>query len=169
MPGKTAFGYAFQAPALIVLVGLLSGCEGADLKACEEYTKATLSTPATYHRSSVEVFEQNGLSLEKWFALTGKTPATSSAMKIVQEAQAESGLGLRQIFIHFDADNSFGTPVRGLTACGFKLVGGKLDDEKQLENFAGLYAANENLRQAGGLPPELENKFKYPCCLNPYD
>ena len=169
MPGNLEFGCTNRAAALIALVGLLSGCDGADLRACEDYTKATLNTPATYHRASVEVFEQNKLSLEQWFSLTGKTPATTLAPKLVQEGQAEAGLGLRQVFIHYDADNAYGTPVRGLTACGFKLVGGKLVDEKQLTSYADTYATNENLKRAGALPPELENKLKYPCCLNPYD
>lgn len=110
-----------------VLLPALAGCSAFDsplIKACEDGVKLRLRSPATYNRVEVvEVARPQPMSADEYVAFQAKYyPASSNA--------AVDGLApspaVHEAFIKYDADNAFGTPIRGVANCKFATEDGKM-------------------------------------------
>lgn len=125
---------------------LLAGCGQEDVEACEEFLKGGLRSPATHRQVSVRTYN----------APITKQQATAIGARVYDDRP----LTLRKVFIDYDADNAFGTPVRGIEMCAFLLSDGKLPDAGSLRSKVSLAGTQRDYRRLTG-----QQEPDYPCCL----
>lgn len=125
----------------------LSGCEGREIAACEDYLKDGLRSPSTYNRVNVSARDE---------------PVT--AARIVElggrEPRGGQSLALRSVTIEYDAQNAFGTPIRGALQCGFVVRDGEVAGQQLMDSAVLLAKVNHQTRRLQGDPEP-----NYPCCL----
>lgn len=111
----------------IIAIGLtLAGCDaltsGEEMaaRACETFITDGLRSPSTYKRIEVA------------------------------NPPHEAGKSFRYVSVTYDADNAFGTPVRGGQVCAFKVdpETGEYPDGMLMKSSAGLARAEQGLREA---------------------
>lgn len=120
-----------KSTVLILLAAtVLTGCSNpfgsAETRACEEFIKGTIASPATYKRAAVHAFDN---------------ATTRAAIKSEYGPEGfdylpDHGLEVREVFIEFDMANEFGTPTRQAGSCKFLMA-----DKKLLSTGAALDAA----------------------------
>jgi hypothetical protein len=115
---------------LLIAATALAGCSApfisAETKACETFIKGITPSPSTYKRAKVSTFE-SGITRA---ALQSEYGAEYFARL------PDKGLAIREVFIEFDMQNAFGTPMRQVESCKFILV-----DKKPLTTGSALDAA----------------------------
>ena len=154
------------------LVGLaLASCGSArEVAACEEFIKGELRSPSTYRRISVKSYD--GPISERAKAQLSEAEARRAVdnpewAKFRKERDANAPAGekaaetMRDVYVEFDSDNAYGTPVRGLQRCGFVLSNGSLLGETALRAKVSLAGANRDYRNL----TEDRTEPEYPCCL----
>jgi hypothetical protein len=125
---------------------VLASCGQADVAACEEFLKGGLRSPATYRKVSVRTYD----------APITKQQATAIGARVYDNRP----LTLRKVFIDYDADNAYGTPVRGIEMCAFVLLEGKLPDAGSLRTKVSLAGTQRDYRRL-----TRQQEPDYPCCL----
>ncbi|MEA3033983.1 MAG: hypothetical protein QOH86_1999 [Sphingomonadales bacterium] len=149
---------------------VLAGCGGGEpeIAACEQFTKSGLRSPATYRRAEVKTVDEK-VTPEELLSRRGDRP-DDPARQLFLDAYKGDNLGVRNVIISYDADNAYGTPIRGQQICMFQLRNGQLtDDEKALQSRVKSAEADRDFRalaRSGGLPNQgpLDVPDK-PCCL----
>ncbi len=125
---------------LALLVLPFTGCDRLGLgnpeevKACRVFAQAGLSAPSTYTEASVRSFD-NPIAEEevrrRYFP-----DADDELQRMRMDRLRGRRLGIRSIFLSFDAANAYGTPLRQLAGCDFLLVDGELASPGMLESDA---------------------------------
>jgi hypothetical protein len=134
----------------IPLIVLISACNALgqpeEVRACEAFIKERLRSPVTYHRAELTVGGDEPVTQAKFDEqYIGSKPGELS--KLLRARVKGKQLALRNVFIHYDADNAYGTPIRGLEMCEFLVVDGRLDSSGDLESRAKSTASNMRLRE----------------------
>ena len=147
---------------------VVAGCGQPEIKACEQYAKSGLRSPATYRRAGVRTIDER-VTAEEFLTRRGDNPK-DHARGLFLEGLRRSNTGIRNIVISYDADNAFGTPIRGEQICMFQLRDGKLvDDEKEIQTRIKIAEADRDFRalaRSGGLPNlGPQDVPEKPCCL----
>ena len=134
-----------------------------DVKACEAFIKEGLRSPSSYSRVSV-IKGVEPISIEE----LQKLRPPSSFDKLLKGDRS-----LHLVSIEYDADNAYGTSIRGVEVCAFEMRNGELPDSTMIDLKARQSASKRTLRQlseAGmieGAPPGSTNSpARFPCCLN---
>lgn len=140
-----------RAAALIVgLFGLsISGCDALTsneehaFRVCEGYVKEGLRSPSTYSR-----------------------------VKAISNIPRQ-GSGVRTVHLEYDADNAFGTPVRGYEMCAFKVNDdGDFPGKSTLELGASVAAVERSQKELLALQGKRKTNDMdqvYACCVGPED
>lgn len=134
---------------MAVLAISLAGCEKTEVRVCENYIKKGLQSPATYKRAEVKSYDEDQGSLDAFRASVGLSPVANADQLGKLEAQLNAGrkISKRQLYITYDADNAFGTPIRGIGACVFKLTDGELEPEERLQSHADTAVLDSQMRE----------------------
>jgi hypothetical protein len=145
---------ALLAPVLLVVV---TGCDRIngpeEVRACEAYIKEQLRSPSTYVRAETMVGGDEPLSQAEFNRqYIGKDP--DDLAKLLATVAKERRLAVRRVFIHYDADNAYGTPIRGMNMCEFLVLDGALEGQGGLESRAKSAASRVRLRE---LTEQLDN------------
>lgn len=153
-----------------ILALALLGCEKAEIKACEGFLKGGLRSPSTYRRVSTNSYD--GQINERALAQIRDEEAERDRgnpewAKIRRELDAETPAAerpketFREVFIEYDAENAYGTPIRGAEQCGFVLRNGELPSSGSLSAKVSKAESSRTLRQLRG----DDDEPAYPCCL----
>ena len=135
----------------IIAMGLaLSGCDtftsGEELaaQACEAFIAEGLKAPTTYKRVSVA------------------------------NPPHEAGKSFRYVALTYDADNAFGTPIRGGQVCAFKVdpKTGEYPDGGLMKSYAGLAHSQKTLRDVQAMTGNKVDERPtgaFDCCVTKED
>lgn len=115
--------------AILVLPLLLSGCDlfgDKLLSACEEELKSRLKAPSTYtlirkdeFTAPVEISDYRKMLAEGQDKDSPNALLADVRTAESKRATGEPGPTRHTLFIEYDADNSFGVPLRGVTECEY--------------------------------------------------
>lgn len=136
--------------SIIALAFVLTGCEAWQsdeeqaAKACESFISDALRSPSTYKRVNAT------------------------------HAPHKTGAAFRYVAISYDADNAFGTPIRGAQVCAFKVdpQTGDYPHGDLMESSARLARAEMRLREAQELAGQkLPTRpiGAFDCCISTED
>lgn len=117
----------YALPGMVMVSGCvqLQNWRHPEVASCDEYTRATLKTPATYQRVRATLSDSR-LPLEFWqqkSELVWRADQSNEMRTLASEfvkSDAATG-GVRSVIIEYDALNGFGVPTRGLSLCKFEL------------------------------------------------
>ena len=136
--GKPAILSCITAVMLALAVGFLLRTGKIDewrtpgLAQCERYAKSGLSSPSSYRRVSFVAVDTP--VTKKMLAESAYGPGFEAMASIAKKP------GIRGIALDYDADNAYGTSIRGGTACYFPMsdikVGVAFGDLDSLESMA---------------------------------
>lgn len=98
----------------LALLFPLAGCEKATVTTCEQFIRGGLSAPTTYKRIGIKESSRTATN-EELLAL-GKDPRMIAFSK---RYSIPAG-GLHSVVIEYDAQNSFGVPLRSKQICLFE-------------------------------------------------
>lgn len=135
--------------AAALLAVALSGCDAITsneeqaFRICEAYVKESLRSPSTYNR-----------------------------IKAISNIPSQ-GSGIRTVHLEYDADNAFGTPVRGYEMCAFKVDDdGDFPGRSAMElgaGQAGLDRSQKRLLVLQGKRKASDMDDVYACCVSADD
>ncbi|MDB5681676.1 MAG: hypothetical protein JWO16_1481 [Sphingomonas bacterium] len=162
---------------MLILVSAiaLSGCGKPDVAACESYLKKKLKSPATYQRVDVKSYDEGPMTLDAFRTSMGLLPTAQADELGKLDSQLLKGrkISKRQVFVTYDAANAFGTPIRGIEVCTFRLADGELEPADRLESYAGQAALDDQMRElaaSGAIAPSAVSKSPPPvggaCCIS---
>jgi len=124
-------------PVVAVLSVSVAGCskvEGwrhPEIAACEDFTLAKLKAPTTYKRIKASTIDEQ-IPLETWEAFEAERLGKMAVEFRDLTKKNQAAGGVRSILLEYDAENSFGTPLRGIEICKFMMasfVDGKFETE----------------------------------------
>lgn len=132
--------------SIVAVAFALAGCDavtsGEEIaaQACEGFIAGNLRSPSTYKRIE---------------AVGGPH---------------DPGEAFRFVSITYDADNAFGTPIRGAQVCAFKVdpKTGKFPSRVMLESSVSMAKAENTLREVqslGGQKPRERPVGAFDCCV----
>lgn len=145
---------------------MLAGCGKPEVEGCEKFLKEGLKSPSSYKRVSVDAFDRP-LSLSNFQNETGQRVSQFDRPLLMNNSNAK----MRQVIIAYDADNSFGTAIRGTQVCAFKVFTDKSLDADKVEAAATKASMDRSMRQLfhQGAIPRLPNDMdphpRYECCM----
>jgi len=141
-----------------------------EVLACRTFAQSKLRSPSTYREARVRSFDRSTTEAEiqRLYYPDTSDELSRMNMSLLRGRQ----LGLRSVFLEYDADNAFGTPVRGIEGCDFLLVDGNLDGAGSLDSRARSAALDaDTARLAETLNnPDLRRLARrqgdgMPCCV----
>lgn len=143
----------------VLCAAALTGCDKADVKACEGFIKDSLASPSSYSRINVTRWKES-ISKKKLDELR-------------QPLGFERGVpSLSLVGIQYDAENSYGAKLRQGEICAFELRDGKPADDMIIASKARSSATTARLRRVidegaleGTRPGSMGKAKKYDCCL----
>jgi hypothetical protein len=138
------------AAALLPFAFLGSGCDAVkgpeEVRACEAFIKERLRSPSTYKRAEANSYGAEPISKAEFLKMyVGDRP--DDLAKLLKTRAEANRLAIKRVFVKYDADNAYGTPVRDLEMCEFLVVGGEIDGKGGLESRATSTASRLQLRQ----------------------
>lgn len=92
----------------------LGACEKATVKTCEQFIRGGLSAPTTYKR--IGITESSRTATDQELLSLGKDPR----MIAFSKKYGISTGNLHSVIIDYDAQNSFGVPLRSKQICLFE-------------------------------------------------
>lgn len=144
----------------VLCAATLTGCDKADVKACEGFIKDGLASPTSYSRVGVT----------RWTESISREEINKLRQPIGNFERGEPSLSL--VGIQYDAQNAYGVKIRQGAICAFELHDGQPDDNAVVAANARMAAREVSMRRlidAGaiqGTPPGSFGKpKKYDCCL----
>lgn len=134
----------------LCLAPMLTGCEAfasgeeQAARACESFVTDQLRSPSTYNRVNVA------------------------------HAPHHAGKSFRYVSISYDADNAFGTPIRGAQVCAFKVDpnSGEFPSESSMKLSASLSHSEKLLREVQEMNGQKAAKrpvAAFDCCVRDED
>jgi hypothetical protein len=142
---------------------MTSGCtqvenlRNPEVAACEAYLLETLKSPSSYKRVSFTVVDTT-VSKEMLAAAKGGADIDKTLAGIATNP------GIREVALDYDADNSFGSNLRGGTACYFPMSDIEAGEPSgDLDSMVRMHASATRLVQLGVVPDAKETL----CCLAP--
>lgn len=153
---------------------MLVSCGETDVNVCETDVVEKLASPSTYRRLSVNSYDSQPMTLAEFRRATGTVKPKTDLDRIAEEGSDGHQLALRTMYIEYEAENTYGTPIRGIAECGFRLIDGALESEDKMRLNASLANYEESIRalwevqvitgtKKTGEQPRPKGKFG--CCL----
>ena len=140
----------------------LAACQKPMISGCETYIKDGLKSPSSYKRADITEIDVP-ITEEDYNKATG--PALA---KIRKQFQLPTPTKVHAILIHYDADNSYGTPIRDLAECVFETADtGRFANVTTRISYAEA-ERDQRLRISSGQAPNdgtTDMDPAYPCCL----
>jgi hypothetical protein len=152
-------------PLLALALALVAcdklGGDKPEITACDSFVKASLKAPSTYKRISAVVLDEP-ISKESYASGAGSKPRDPLYDFHKQQAINPA---IRNVVVEYDADNSFGVPLRSKMLCEFlmsdsieNLFNG--DPKSDSENVT-----NRNRAKSLVAALNSETADEKPCCL----
>lgn len=159
----------------LVLITLVAGCDREDISSCEDYIKYKLKSPSSYNRVKITEFTGD-VTTQDQLEKELKLPKPSSDLeyelrRLWHEEGSISSVSMREIAIQYDAQNEFGSNVRRVDVCRFRLLDGKLpnaDELRQLVNAANQRTMKIEISKITGKLDGREWKPESRCCIAQY-
>lgn len=138
--------------------------------ACRAYIQASLRSPATYREATQRTHDR---PIAQAQLRSQYFPAPQDELdRLLLTGLDNRSLAIRTVFLEYDADNAYGTPIRGLGACEFLLVDGQVRGAGSLESKARSAAhAEDTARLAETIGNEELRRLArrrgtgLPCCV----
>jgi hypothetical protein len=148
-----AMRHHLTAIALALIAPVLGGCEaavaGADqIAECEAFLQRGLLAPSTYKRIGASVTDSELL------------PPAQFAREVTQSNLPAEPAHLRVVGLTYDADNSFGAPLRDIYVCQFRISAAA----RAAEDPKPVLVTTAQAR-AGEDPAEPSLPVRAPCCV----
>lgn len=151
----------------LLAIALLPGCDGREeVRACEAFVKGQLKAPSTFNQVEANVYTSpiDLLTLRRDYYPKQLSDEDKTALNAARGKRLE----LTTVFMKYDADNSFGTPLRDMAACDFLVIDGRPTQTD--ERLAEILGQNALLRKQINSsyeyytpPPETEKG--HDCCI----
>lgn len=145
---------------------LLTGCQRAEVRACQDFIKDGLKSPSSYKLVSSDVRDEK-LTESNFLAETGQKPSD-----IDRRSLRYGDSELRLISISYDAQNSYGTALRSTEICAFRFHGDQQPSTEVLKSrllFAESTRSFRQLARSGAISSvpaaTVPSEPLYPCCM----
>lgn len=147
--------------ALIAVPSLaLSACQQPDEAACEAFVKAKLASPSSYRTINVTRLDDR----QDWTSYRKRHPA---ATELERKAVDAGLIGERKMGLTYEASNAYGTTIRAVEFCRFRLNDGKLATPDLLVSRAKTDAVRRDIARnlkMGAAAAELVGIEDPVCC-----
>jgi hypothetical protein len=152
---------------------MTSGCaqvenlSNTEVAACEAYLLETLKSPSSYKRVSFSVVDYP-VTVAMLLAAVQPTPASLKRADVEdittkQFKERAKNPGIRGIALDYDADNSYGSNIRGHSACYFAMTDIKAGEAAEnLESAVQFHSQRNNVVSLG-----MASGEESLCCLSP--
>jgi hypothetical protein len=131
------------AGALISCGFALTSCDyfrgSEEVRACRVFTKDQLRSPATYREVRANTLDS--LISEADLRTRYLADPNDEVDRMVMAMARGHQLQIRSVILEYDADNAYGTPIRGLGGCDFLLIDGRIWGSGSLESQAATTAS----------------------------
>jgi hypothetical protein len=169
---------ALRYAAALALAATAGGCgsllggsdDQPEIAACRAFQSKLLKAPATMKMIGAPTIADRPINLADFKAKY--MPGESNPILLANvELKAQKGLAIRTVGLEYDAENSFGVPIRGPVVCEFLASGGATDAREALIRDAESAASEQQMNdliEAGIVAPDQipgRRKRSPPCCI----
>lgn len=164
-----------RATGILAIGLLLSSCGKPEVAVCEDFIKSSLRSPSGYRQVDVTIYDSAPMAPAAFWAEAGLPDPARDPSTVIRLAEANRIRGhqisRRDVFIHYDAPNAYGVPVRGVEKCAFRLIDGQLPSREDMDIDASIAVSRAGMRRLvedGGVPGAAvdgEPRPGFACCL----